>query len=210
MARIIYCCGPDGSGKSTYLRDIDAYLKNQGYITTNVWIRSPKILCKPLMVYCHLTGLTKYQEINGCRYGTHSFEKSPLVKKLYPILQLIDFKIKWHYISTFKIKKADFVLLDRFVLDTLVDIMVSTKRLNLHETRIGSLFLNMLPKTAVTMLFIASPQIIRKRKLDTVYDGNLELKVRLFNDLGRILGIHIIDNDRPYLQVRTEVLQLIV
>jgi hypothetical protein len=161
------------------------------------------------MAYCHLTGLTKYKEINGFRYGTHSFEKSPVVRLLYPILQLIDFKIKWYFVSKFRIKNADYVLLDRFVLDTLVDIMVSTKRFDLYKTRIGSSFLNMLPKTAVTMLFIASPQTIRKRKLDTAYDGNLELKVKLFNNLGRILGIHIIDNDRPYLQVKIEVLQLI-
>lgn len=71
---IIYITGPDGSGKTTYLEEIQRFFNEKGNRTNYVWLRSPKILSKPLMAYCRLAGLTRYKNIDGIRYGGHEFQ----------------------------------------------------------------------------------------------------------------------------------------
>lgn len=202
---MIYCCGADGSGKSTYLREIESELQKRGYKTTSIWIRSPKILSKPLMLYCHLTGLTKYRYIDGIKFGNHAFERSPLVRFLFPILQLCDFKIKWLAIRS-RARDADYILMDRFVLDTLIDLMVSTKRFDLHKTWIGRAFLRMLPQGALLLCFDAEADLIRSRKADTKHDVNLDMKLNLYIQLSEFMGMTPITNNSSFEEVRGTVL----
>ncbi|MCA9750047.1 MAG: hypothetical protein KC414_13140, partial [Romboutsia sp.] len=95
MKNAYYLLGADGSGKTTFLKEVETALNNKGLRTNHVWIRSPKILSRPLMAYCRLVGLTKYKVINEIKYGKHEFYKSSFVSWLFPILQLFDFKIKY-------------------------------------------------------------------------------------------------------------------
>ena len=141
-----YITGPDGSGKTTYINEIYYYLQNKNVPVQHIWLRSPKILSKPLMVYCRLVGLTKYKTINGFRYGVHEFYKSKFVSWIFPLLQLIDFQIKkWLVFSKINQMKDFVILLDRFALDTLADLMVDTGRYDLHLKRIGKSFRKLMP-----------------------------------------------------------------
>ncbi|PKL57845.1 MAG: hypothetical protein CVU49_00115 [Candidatus Cloacimonetes bacterium HGW-Cloacimonetes-2] len=204
MAKMIYFCGADGSGKSTFLREIEHELHLRGYKTQYLWIRSPKILSKPLMLYCHLVGLTKYHVIDGIKFGNHAFEKSPLVRAMFPVLQLIDFKIRWALMIS-KVRDAEILLLDRFALDTMIDLMVSTKRFDLDNTWVGKSILKMLPQDSLILCFDAMAGNIRKRKPDTMYDTNLELKLKLYRQVCALLGIKAIINDHGFNETRDEV-----
>lgn len=205
MAKMIYCCGADGSGKSTYLREIELDLNKRGFKTCSLWIRSPKILSKPLMLYCHLIGLTKYRYIDGFKFGNHSFEKSLLVRSLFPVLQLIDFKLKWALLKR-KGVNANYILMDRFVVDTLIDLMVSTKRFDLFRSWIGKSFFKMLPSDALMLCFDANAVLIRSRKADTQYDVNLDLKLNLYRKICDHLNIVSIVNSQSIDHTRSEVL----
>ncbi len=201
---VFYIAGSDGSGKTTILNDVEKELIVQSKKTKHVWIRSPKIISKPLMVYCRLVGLTKYKTINGVRYGKHEFYKSNFVSWLFPILQLIDFKIKWFFEKR-KIKSDEILLFDRFSLDTLADLMVDTRRIDLHETSIGKALINIIPNNTKILIPIVDEKNIRIRKKDTLHDEHLVYKINAYNILIEDLKIKSIDNNRVYEEVRKDI-----
>ncbi|MCD4832942.1 MAG: hypothetical protein K8R31_04040 [Bacteroidales bacterium] len=205
MAITYYITGPDGSGKTTFLKAIEQYFSTKDVKTINIWLRSPKILSKPLMAYCRLVKLTKYITIDGIKYGDHEFYRSKSVSWFFPWLQLVDFKIKLFFIIK-KMTRADIVLLDRFALDTLADLMVDTERYDLYKTYIGKSFIKMIPpKTKIVVLSTAEINI-RKRKKDTLHDTQLEKKIKVYDILSKNLNLKVVDNNRDYGSVKTDIL----
>ncbi len=188
-----YLTGPDGSGKTTILKEVERIILEKNVPTKHIWIRSPKIFSKPLMAICRLIGLTKYTIIDGIKYGTHEFERSTIVSFLFPLLQLIDFKLKWFQLSR-QINSNEIVIFDRFSLDTLADLMVSTKRLNLHKSWIGKMFIDISKNCNILILYV-DENTTKKRKKDTLFDKNIQLKNKVYGILSQDLGIKIINNN---------------
>lgn len=204
----IYLTGADGVGKTTYLAELDKDLKREGVKTRHIWIRSPKILSKPLMLICRVFGLTKYQTIDGIRYGKHEFYKSKLVSSIFPFLQLVDFRIKWFFVKR-KINSTEILLFDRFSLDTLVDIMVDTKNYKLHKTWIGKSFLRFIPKDTKIVVLYVEESNIRRRKMDTLHDDHLANKIIVYQLLSEDLELQVIDNNRSSKLVQEEIFKII-
>lgn len=198
-----YIAGPDGIGKTTFLNCIEDTIKDNK--TCHIWIRSPKIISKPLMAFCRLVGLTQYKTIDSIKYGTHNFYKSTFVSWLFPILQLLDFKIKWHFEKR-KINKRDVVLFDRFSLDTLADLMVDTHKMDMHKSWIGKQFINLLPENLKIIILDVTEESIRNRKKDTLYDENLALKIKVYKILSKDLNLKVIDNNRDFNTVKEDIL----
>ncbi|MBA7544635.1 hypothetical protein ES705_36996 [subsurface metagenome] len=160
------------------------------------------------MAYCRLAGLTKYKTINGIRYGVHEFYRSKFVSWIFPILQLIDFKIKKWLVFRKISKKLGFtIFLDRFAIDTLADLMVDTGRYDLHLKRIGKNFLKLIPYNTGIIVLIVNEKEIRKRKLDTLHDSHLSQKIEVFNILSKDLNLKVIDNNRPFEIVHKDILK---
>jgi len=205
MAKIYYLTGPDGCGKTTYLEELEAYFSEKGLDASHVWVRSPKIFSKPLMAYCRLVGLTRYKTIDGIRYGGHFFKRSKFVSHLFPWLQLIDFRIKLKAFSG-KLKPESIVIMDRFALDTLADLMLDTGRFDLHKTRVGKKFLELIPGNTKIILLSTSEDNIRRRKLDTRHDPLLDKKIKVYEVLSKDLGLEIVDNNKDFQMVKEEIL----
>ena len=204
MSNYIYITGPDGSGKTSYLREVERKLIEQNKKYKHIWIRSPKITSKPLMLLCRITGLTKYKVIDGVKYGKHEFYRSKFVSWLYPILQYIDFRIKW-YLEKRKLKKSEIALFDRHAIDTLIDIMVDTGKIVLHKKRLGKAFIRLIPKNTSIIVMDTKEAIIRSRKKDTLHDEHLAQKVNAYREVSESLGLKVIDNNRPYEEVKKDV-----
>jgi len=99
-----------------------------------------------------------------------------------------------------------FVICDRFVYDTLVDLMVSTRNSKLLGSFVAKLFLS-LASRAVAIMLIGSPDTLRSRRIEILEDNDLELKVDLYNFLSFRCRIPIIDADRSFADVHYEVMQ---
>jgi len=194
---IIYIAGSDGSGKTTILKEIEDKIIATGKKTRHIWLRSPKITSKPLMAFCRLVGLTKYETIDGEEYGIHEFYRSKLVSWLFPILQLIDFKIKW-YFERKKILDNEIILFDRFSLDTLADLIVDTHKMDLHKSWIGKEFIKVIPENSKLIILKVDEGVIRSRKKDTLHDKSLEMKIKVYQLLSKDLDIKVIDNNNDY------------
>jgi thymidylate kinase len=195
MPEFIYICGPDGSGKSTLLNEIQKHLKNNNVRTEYIWLRSPKILSKPLMGFCRIIGLTRYFIIDGMRYGGHEFYRSKIVSYIFPILQLVDFRIMNFFLKQ-KFNNSDIILIDRHAIDTLADLMVDTHRFDLHRSWIGRSFINLLPEDIKIILLDVEEETLRIRKNDVRYDPNLTNKIKVYRILGKDLRLIKIDNNR--------------
>lgn len=203
LNRTIYIAGPDGIGKTMYINYVEGIILEEK--TKHIWIRSPKILSKPLMLYCRLVGLTRYKVIDNVKYGVHNFYQSPFVSFLFPLLQLIDFKIKW-FLEKRKISVDDVLLFDRYNLDTLADLMVDTHKMYLHKTWLGKQFIKMLPENSNVLILKVNENVIRERKKDTLHDENLALKIKVYEILSHDLGIKTIDNNRNIDVVKKEII----
>ena len=204
MNKYYYITGPDGSGKTTFIKQIEEYLTNQNKKTKHIWIRSPKIFSKPLMAYCRLIGLTKYTIVNGVKYGKHEFYKSKFISWFFPILQLLDFKFKWLLIKR-KINPHEIILFDRFVLDTLADLMVDTNNFNLHKSKIGRKFINSIPKDINLIVLETNEEYIRSRKIDTLHDEHLTKKINVYKLLANDLNLTVINNNKGIRDVKENI-----
>jgi len=193
--KYFYIPGPDGSGKTTFLKKVEQYYQLKGKSTIYIWLRSPKIFSKPLMAYCRIVGLTKYKKTNGVIYGTHEFYRSKFISWLFPILQLVDFKLKWFVTEKIKLRDNAIVLFDRFSLDTLVDLMVDTNNFNMHNSAIGRSLINTIPKNTKTLILHTNETLIKKRKEDTRHDPQLTNKIKCYNILSKELNIEQINNN---------------
>ena len=205
MKDYYYLTGSDGSGKTTFIEEIEGKLEAKKIKTTYIWLRSPKITSKPLMAYCRMVGLTEYTIIDNVKYGIHNFHKSKFVSKVFPYLQFIDFKIKWFF-KKIKIPKGNIILFDRFNIDTLADLMVDTKNLELHKSKLGKKFLKFIPDRSNLIILMVDEDIIRKRKKDTLYDQKLKLKLKVYKRLADDLDIKIIYNNFGIEETKRQIL----
>jgi len=203
-----YITGPDGSGKTSYIKELEKKFLDQNLKIKHIWLRSPKILSKPLMAYCRIVGLTQYKFIDGVKYGKHEFYKSKFVSWLFPVLQLIDFKLKW-YVFKRNIGKSDILLFDRFGIDTLADLMVDTGRMDLHNTWLGRAFVNLVPKNTVIIVMDVEESVIRSRKKDTLHDEHLTAKIKVYKILSRDLNLIEINNNRDFDIVKKELFSIL-
>jgi thymidylate kinase len=151
-SKLIYFTGLDGSGKSTYVELLAEVMRKQGIPIKVVWLRMSHYLSKPLLLFCRITGLTEYEDIDGIRVGYHHFYRSKIVSWLYIFLRSIDTSIDALtrvYLPAKIFGKT--IICDRYVLDSMIDLMVDT-HINLEKTLLCKWFWVLIPQRSYIFL----------------------------------------------------------
>ena len=193
---LIYVMGIDGSGKSTVSEYLADNLREQGYDVDVVWLRFNHVITKPLLGFCRLIGLTKYETYDGIRVGYHDFYKSSIISFLFILFQYLDaLRVKYTTILPILNKSNHIIILDRYVYDILIDLAVDTRKNDLVYTWFGRRFRNLLPENSITILVRRDLEKVLDVRPEGKVDRNFESRYKHYQQLDEIPGINIINND---------------
>ncbi|TCK19477.1 thymidylate kinase [Thiogranum longum] len=196
VPRIINVSGIDGSGKTTVVEWLAEKLGEQGYDVDVRWLRFNHVFTKPLLAFCRLTGLTRYEYVNGIRVGYHEFYRSRVIAWLFVYLQYLDaLRVRYLYLGKGAGNARKVILLDRYIYDILIDLMIDTGIENLEKTHIGKAFLRLLPEGSLVLPILRQEKKVLGARPESRVDRNFSTRFRLYENLPEKFGLSEVRND---------------
>ena len=192
--KIIIVSGVDGSGKSTQLALLGKYLRARGFKVKYLWLRWFSAFTYPLYLYAKLAGRTIVVQTRSRPVHVHVFWIDPLLRCLYPRLLLLDLLI-WFMLNKLValVKGYDVLLIDRFILDVLIDLLWEVREVKLLRY---SLIRNMWKYLGNTIILTVDSREAVRRKCDIVSLREVAFKRKCFNILAKHFGIPVLDTTR--------------
>jgi len=194
--KIIFLTGVDGSGKTCLAGKLRELLKSRNVPSVHRWSRFNNYLSKPLLGFTRAIGLNYYEEVNRGRIGYHDFEKSPAISTLFIMLQLID---GWAAnLARFWLPaliKRTVIIADRGPFDTLIDLMVDTKKTELGKSKRAKLLFMFIPKPYAILHIRRSLDNILRDRPDVKADRHFYLKQTLYLEYCDFFNIPYTDNN---------------
>ena len=192
--RLICILGPDGSGKTTLASGLVRRFEENDVRASLTWFRFQHFFVLPILALCRVIGLTRYVHADGCRFGVWRFYRSRLLRKATPIAMLVD---AWLF-STIRVRLrlmlGETLVCDRYVHDTLVDLMLGTREPEMDRSLVGRCFLRLVPRNAEVFVVDAPPETIIERRPVMALDPTLEERGRSYQALAKRHGLTVIDN----------------
>ena len=206
---IICIIGPDGVGKTTQARLLQKKFERDGTPHKYVWLRRNHKISLPLLAFARVIGLSRVKQLkNGGKIVYHDFNKLRPVAFLYQFTLFVDILLSLLVKVHIPLLLGKSVICDRFIYDTLVDLVVSTKNPELFDETIGRLFVTLIPNTKTIMLK-AQMETLRNRKEDVKEDEELEMKIRLYDKMASKFNIPKVVSDKSKGVVHNEIMQII-
>jgi thymidylate kinase len=185
-SKVIIFSGIDGSGKSAHARKLMHELEVGGKSVEYLWMRGRgrTFLSFPLLVLCRLLNITKVHTLeNGVKISEYSFYKYAPLRLLWPWLQLIDSIIYTTVLIRLSlIHSYDLLIVDRSVVDTLVDVISDTHFPYGMDT-LHRLFLFLLPKNSLVIILDTNEETALTRKRDILSRDYLSTRRRIYKSL---------------------------
>lgn len=188
---VIIFSGIDGSGKSTHARLLYKYAKLKGLKVRYIWLRFFALITYPLFLYARLFKRTILVNVPYVA-KVHIFWIDPVLKFLYPRLLLLDILIRFFIeLMLTYVKRIDLLIIDRFVMDTAIDLIYETRDPSFLKSLIARTSLALLSKYHYGLLtFIADPHVIVERKKDILSLKEITTKYCLYGIFAeRLLNI---------------------
>ena len=194
--KIIYVMGIDGSGKTTVAEYIAEELRARGYRVDVRWLRFNHFFSKPLLALCRLLGYTKYEMAGDIRVGYHEFYRSSAIAWSFVLLQYLDaVRVKWLYLQPCLWSRNRVLVLDRYIYDILIDIMIDTRLTGLDKSRIGQAFKRLLPDNAFSIVLHRSKDKVLQARPESGVDREFNDRYELYDKLRTEGEVHVIEND---------------
>jgi thymidylate kinase len=209
--KLICIIGPDGVGKSTQVNLLINNLKKSGKIFEYRWLRFHHLISIPILGIARLFKLSEFKTLkDGSQIGYHYFSRSKLISFIYSISLFLDTLIFTLIKVTIPITFLNKNLAcDRFIYDTLVDLMISTGNYDIYNSMIGKLFLRLIPSNAKIFMILADEKTLKSRRNDVMYDKNITLKVHLYKKISEIFKISIINGKNSSEKINFEIMRLL-
>lgn len=209
MSKIKICLsGIDGSGKTTHLHTLIRKLGELGFHCKYISLRGMyfRFVSLPLLYLCRILGYEEKIVAEGNeRYVRHpNLIHSSAIKLLWTTLFLIDMYLL-AVLRGYFWSRAEVILCDRYMADSIVDLMVALKDDTVYSGRIGKFFLFLTRPDMILLLDVDEEEAF-KRKKDMLNLEQLGLRRNLYRKMASELGIPIIDASRPFTVVHKDIL----
>jgi thymidylate kinase len=201
--------GIDGVGKTTHVNLILGHLKEKGIKCQYKWLRFHHLFSLPLLAFCRIAGYTRLSTLGGtqkCSY--HEFYRSRLISTLYPWILLIDTTIFTTIKVYIPMLLGNSIVCDRFVYDTLIDIAVATKNHEIHNKKVGKLFLKLIPKNANFVMLNLDKKVILSRRNELKDDMTFDERFALYQRYTDMFSIDIVNNENTIEEVKNSIINI--
>lgn len=191
----IIFCGLDGSGKSTQALKLLDYLKDKKIKSKYVWLRYPNRLSIPFAIFLRFFGFSAYP-ISETRKkaGIKNLFAHSTLQKIWEKILLMDFKFVSSYKVFQPIKNENLIILDRFVIDAIVELIISFGENSISKS-ISIDFLNLIPKNSKIFFLDIDPLISYQRNHEEDVEV-LKLKRSLYLELFKSIDVNVIDGNK--------------
>jgi thymidylate kinase len=191
----IILAGLDGSGKTTQSKKLIEYLESNKLNCHYVWLRYPFRLIIPFVIFLRLFNLSAYPlTIEKKKRGIKNLENHRTLSKIWKNILYLDLKIDYNKKVKNYLKKNVFVVLDRSIIDTIVDLeMITGSHGNLKNYL--SEFLTLLPKNH-SIFFLDIPSTLSFERNGDEDHESLSLRRELYLKVCDILQIKKIDGTK--------------
>lgn len=202
---VIILCGLDGSGKTTQAKKLVGYLEEKNLKCEYLWIRYPNVLSLPFAALVRAMGMSVYPiGIDRKKAGIKSLENHNLLKKLWKRIFFFDLKLITFYKIKQKITKGKILVIDRFVIDSLVDLSIATGNESIIEEMLSQ-FLGIIPSKSKIFYISIEPKTSFERNHEENIE-TLQKRQKLYLKIVNKIDIITIDGNKSIEQIHTEIL----
>lgn len=188
--KFIYITGADGTGKTTQASLLVEYFRSQGIEAQSLWMRFSLLFSLPFLAFARIRGYTWYEVRDGIRQGYWDFQQSWIMRRIFPWIYLLDGAIASLLFARLPLLMGHTIVCERFVLDMLADLMVALGDENIVGEKVGSMFLQLLPKGTVVMVLDLGSNEIRSRRLDLQIDRKLDSRLKAYKRIIQVGGFN--------------------
>lgn len=210
-ARCISVSGADGVGKTTVCDALVRALRDGGNDAHRCWLRFRHRVSLPLLAYARLRGMTRYSgaRVDGEQLGQHDFQDSRLLRLVFPWTIAADLvpPIRWHVHRN--LGRHRWVVADRFIPDTLVDLEMATGLDGLANEPVGRALLGLIPEGTTAVVLDAPEEVLQARRPVHARDPLVEERRTRYRRLAREFAWPLMDATQSPDEIANRVLSVV-
>ena len=196
MCKVVCVSGIDGSGKSMLVEALQRHALKNGLAVKVRWLRFNHFFTKPLLIACRLFGITSYETRDGHRVGKHHFARPQWLAWSFEILQYWDaWRVALIHLNRRSLQRIDLLILDRYVLDILVDISIATENPALLQSARAEKFFNLLPAGSLILGVQRAEETLLTCRPESRIDPTFIARSDAYLQAFSRNGIHLLKND---------------
>ena len=193
LGKNIMLSGPDGTGKSTISNAVICRLNESNNEITHIWLRFNHYLAKFINMIGRITGKSYYEKYSWGKLGYHDYKG--VIGFFYVLAVYLDHIFFNIFLRSYYLKSEEKYLIDRFIIDTIADLIVDTKRSKMVFFLFGP---SIRKEIKLTHNFIlkCDKEIVVSRRMDILDDKSYDAKIVAYELIASKFGIKTIDSGK--------------